>query len=573
MWVRTLRTWSGVIFATYVVAHLMNHSIGIFSLEAMERARPFFQAPFTSPVLFPLLYLSMFVHMALALTAVYRKRTLKMPVWQAVQLILGLLIWPLIALHIAGTRLVDLISDIEPNYPAVINSIFASGNLVVVKYVFLIFVVWFHLVVGLHFWLRIKAWYPRVMPWLFGVAVLLPVLATSGFLRAGMELNAMMAANPGLRARILEPIQTSHLPIVRIVYDAESVMVIAGLSLVIMIFLARFVRGIWRNKSGSYRITYYNSGQKFRSPVGQTVLETLQEFGVEHPAVCGGRGRCTTCRVRVNAGMEKLAEPNETEARALARIGADPSVRLACQITPVSDIELTPVLPPNTSAADARRPGGVSGHDRLVACLFIDLRGSTSLGEQKLPYDVVFILNQFFAEMSEALRMTNGHYAQFAGDGLMALYGLKSDIRDAARRAIEGGIEMHRRIGKLNEILDGELKEPLRIGVGLHAGEAIVGAMGPPAAPIISAIGDNINIAARLEAKTKEFGVPLILSKALADYAGLELSDYPLETVPVRGRDENLDVYLISEPESLRTALDSTASPPARGQVAGTTGS
>ncbi|MEQ9199240.1 MAG: hypothetical protein RLN80_04585, partial [Rhodospirillales bacterium] len=224
MWVRTLRTWSGVVFAAYVIAHLMNHSIGIFSLEAMERARPYFQAPFTNPVLFPLLYLSLFVHMALALTAVYRKRTLRMPVWQAVQLILGLLIWPLIALHIAGTRLVDLISDIEPNYPAVINSIFASGWLVVVKYVVLIFVVWFHLVVGVHFWLRIKPWYPRVMPWLFGSAVLLPVLATAGFLRAGMELKAMAAVNPGLIARILEPVQTSHLPIVRIVYDAESVM-------------------------------------------------------------------------------------------------------------------------------------------------------------------------------------------------------------------------------------------------------------------------------------------------------------------------------------------------------------
>ncbi|MEQ8707865.1 MAG: adenylate/guanylate cyclase domain-containing protein [Rhodospirillales bacterium] len=568
MWVRTLRTWSGVVFAAYVIAHLMNHSIGIFSLEAMERARPYFQAPFTNPVLFPLLYLSLFVHMALALTAVYRKRTLRMPVWQAVQLILGLLIWPLIALHIAGTRLVDLISDIEPNYPAVINSIFASGWLVVVKYVVLIFVVWFHLVVGVHFWLRIKPWYPRVMPWLFGSAVLLPVLATAGFLRAGMELKAMAAVNPGLIARILEPVQTSHLPIVRIVYDAESVMMTAGLSLVVMVFLARLARGLWRNKGGSYRITYYNSRQKFRAPVGQTVLETLQEFGVDHPAVCGGRGRCTTCRVRVNSDTEALHEPNDTEARALTRINADPSVRLACQLTPSSDIELTPVLPPNTSAADARRPGGVSGHERLVACLFIDLRGSTSLGEQKLPYDVVFILNQFFAEMSEALRLTNGHYAQFAGDGLMALYGLKSDIRDAARRAIEGGVEMHRRIEKLNEILDGELKEPLRIGVGLHAGEAIVGAMGPPAAPIISAIGDNINIAARLEAKTKEFGVPLILSKALAGYAEIDLDGYPLETMPVRGRNEELDAYLISDPESLQALLDKTAAPPARKQAA-----
>ena len=72
--------------------------------------------------------------------------------------------------------------------------------------------------------------------------------------------------------------------------------------------------------------------------------------------------------------------------------------------------------------------------------MFVDLRGSTQLGETRLPYDVVFILNQFFAEMSEALRATGGHYAQFAGDGLLALYGLETEIGPACRE-VRGKVE------------------------------------------------------------------------------------------------------------------------------------
>src|SRR5690606_28568736 len=132
----------------------------------------------------------------------------------------------------------------------------------------------------------------------------------------------------------------------------------------------------------------------------------------------------------------------------------------------------------NVTASGARR-GGVNGREQKVVILFIDLRGSTRLGERRLPYDVLFILNQFFAEMAGALNATGGHYAQFNGDGLMALYGLAGDTRAGARQALAGGADMLRRLAVLNDVLRGELDEPLRIGVGIHCGDAIVGTMGP----------------------------------------------------------------------------------------------
>jgi adenylate cyclase len=276
---------------------------------------------------------------------------------------------------------------------------------------------------------------------------------------------------------------------------------------------------------------------------GRSILEPLRIAGVPHASVCGGRGRCTTCRVRV--GADHLSEPSELERGALARIDAPPGVRLACQARPEANIQVTALLP--ASARDARSPGGVSGTERVVTTMFLDLRGSTKLGERKLPYDVLFILNQFFAEMAEALGETRGHYAQFAGDGLMALYGLRGDSADGARDAFRGAAVMLARLDSLNDRLGAELDAPLIVGIGIHTGEAIVGTMGSPASPNHSAIGDNINIATRLEAKTKEFGCAVVAAVAAMQMAGMELEGLEQYNVEVRGRDAGMDVITLDQ--------------------------
>ncbi|HAJ23040.1 MAG TPA: ferredoxin, partial [Rhodospirillaceae bacterium] len=97
---------------------------------------------------------------------------------------------------------------------------------------------------------------------------------------------------------------------------------------------------------------------------------------------------------------------------------------------------------PTATAKDGQQLGGLEGEERRVTSLFIDIRASTKLAEEKLPYDVLFILNQFFSEMSSAITETNGHYAQFNGDGLMALYGLMGTEEDGARSALKGARAM-----------------------------------------------------------------------------------------------------------------------------------
>ena len=546
---RRLRLYSGLILAAYVISHFINHSLGLLSVDAMESYRRINAIVWQNPVGTLALYGSFTVHGVLALHALFRRTTLRMPWWEALQLTLGLLIPPLIAIHVIGTRLTQSLLGFDVDYPWVLYVQWSNARYLV-QQPLLVLVVWIHVVVGLHFWLRLKSWYPRALPALYALAVLLPVLGLLGFARAGTDVLAL-ATDPEARSAILSGWTDAPRDGRRFILALEPKVLWVMAALLALVLVAREIRRqVRRRRKHDYALEHPTAGS-ITAKAGQTILEALRVAGIPHASVCGGRARCTTCRVRVGAGFEHLPAPREIEAAALERIGASDNVRLACQTRPSRDLHVTPLLPANASAADAQRPGGVGGHEQSVAVMFVDLRASTKLGEERLPYDVVFILNQFFAEMSEALRETRGHYAQFSGDGLMALYGLESDMATGCRDAMRGAAAMTRRLAALNDRLAGELRERLQIGIGIHCGEAIVGTMGPPSSPNLSAIGDNINIAARLEAQCKTYGVTLVVSKQAARHAGIDLSSFDLHEASVRGREEPIVVYAVPDPSTI----------------------
>jgi adenylate cyclase len=452
----------------------------------------------------------------------------------------------LIAIHVIGTRLSQSLLGFDVGYPWVLY-VQWSGTRFLVQQPVLMLVVWFHLAVGLHFWLRLKSWYGRAVPVLYALAVLLPVLALLGFARAGSEVLQRAADPEALRA-ISAGWSDAPVEGRRFILDLEVRVLWTMGALLLLVLAARELRRRLRQRRKFFYALAHPTAGSITARGGQTILEALRAAGIPHASVCGGRARCTTCRVRVGAGLEHLPMPRAIEAAALERIGASENVRLACQTQPLRDLHVTPLLPANASVADAQRPGGVGGHEQSVAVMFIDLRASTKLGEERLPYDVVFILNLFFAEMSDALRETRGHYAQFSGDGLMALYGLDSDMEKGCRDALLGAVAMTKRLQALNNRLSVELRDPLQIGIGIHCGEAIVGTMGPPSSPNLSAIGDNINIAARLEAQCKTYGVTLVVSEDAARNAGVDLRPFDAHEAPVRGREEPVVVYAVPDP-------------------------
>jgi adenylate cyclase len=258
--------------------------------------------------------------------------------------------------------------------------------------------------------------------------------------------------------------------------------------------------------------------------------------------------------VRIEYSAGSLPKPEPIEAAALGRIDAGSNVRLACQLHPTSDLRVTPLVPPGVGPADLdthRMPG----RERAVAVMFVDLRESSRLGERRMPYDVFFILNRFFAEMAEALRETGGYYSTFNGDGLMALYGTETDLERGCRDALRGAIAITARLAKMNAAFAHDLGQPLRAGIGIHAGDAIVGTMGPPATPLLSALGDTVNVASRLEAETKRRNCVLVVSSACAHAAGLDLSRFAEHTATVRGRNKPVTYHAIDDPAELAALL------------------
>jgi len=542
---RRLRLATGLIVACFIVGHFLNHALGVASIDAMDRMRGVLASWWRSAPGTVLLYGALLIHFALALTSLYRRTTLRMPFWEAAQLVLGLAVPPLLIGHIVATRFAWYLLGHNIGYERVVGVLWTEG-FGALRQSLLLLIVWGHFCIGMHYWLRLQRWYPALLPFAFSAALLVPALALAGFAAAGSELAPVVERVGGMQKYDVDLAGMSAEQRARLVAWRQGLM-LAFFSLLAATLLARWLRAHLR---GTYQLRH-PSGRLISAPIGRSILEAVRDAGIPHASVCGGRARCTTCRVRISDGLGFLAPPERQEAMALARIDAPANVRLACQTRPTRDLAVIPLLPPGTDASVVRRPGSPRERERRIVSMFVDLRGSTRLAESRLPYDVVFIMNQFFAEMHAALRATSGYYAQFRGDGLLALYGLESELPEACRQAMRGAAEMQRRVEVLSGNLAAELAEPLRIGIGAHAGVAIVGTMGPPDAPIYSAIGDNVNIAARFEGMTKAYGCVMVVSADTLKHAGIDPRGAPEHHVKVRGRQERVTVYAVTDPREL----------------------
>jgi adenylate cyclase len=540
-----LRLFSALVLLAFVVCHLTAHILLLVSLDTAEAGLDLLMSPWRTVAGTGLLVTALAIHYLNALWSIYIRRSLRLTLWEGLQLGLGLSIPPTIMLHVAGTRIAELAFDAVPGYNYVLLAQFAYMPWLGVLQAVGLLTVWVHASIGIHFWLRTKHWYPTWQPLFVTVGLLLPALSLAGFISGGNQV-ARAAADPAFVRAVIADANVDR-DTAAGVYRLTGIGLAAHLALLILPFAGRGVRTLVDRRRRPPRLTHANGRTAIIRP-GASVLETLRENRIPHAAVCGGRGRCTTCRVLVTQGLEALPEPGPVEAKALARIGATPGMRLACQIHPTADIAIRPLLPPDAMAADGRVRGGLEGSERPVTVMFVDLRASTTLAEARLPYDVLFILNHFHRAMNDALVATDGYYSQFTGDGLMALYGLhEADAAAGVRQALRGAREMRLRLEQLNTRLSAELTAPLRIGIGIHVGDAIVGAIGPPRSQIISAIGDLVNTCARLEGLTKDYDCALILSRSAAEAAGLALPEEELHDVAVKGRVGKVQFYALKE--------------------------
>ena len=540
--VRRIRLITGLVLLGYVTSHLLNHALGVHSLGAMEWGRTWFLAVWRTPVGTFALYGSLSAHLLLALYAVYERRSLRMPPGEVAQLLLGLAIPILLAEHIVGTRLAFELAGAQDNYAAVLLIHWKIDRVNIVVQTAALLIAWGHGAIGIHYWLRLRPWYRDYLWLLYALAILVPVVALLGYVAGGRDA---MAADESWQRMVYAAYATADPATVERLRAVITSIWIGVPTLLVFTLLARIVRSFIEQRLGMMRITY-PGGRAITAVAGETILDVSRRIGFPHASVCGGRGRCSTCRVRILRGMDELPPPTSAEQRVLDRIGKPHNVRLACQTRPKGDVEVLPLLPPNaTAAAGYARPAHLQGQEREIAILFADLRSFTQFAEKRLPYDVVFVLNRYFANMGEAVQNSGGHLDKFIGDGVMALFGIDGDPVKGCRQALVAARAMGEKLKELNASLAAELPDPLRIGIGIHAGPAIIGEMGYGPATHLTAIGDSVNTASRLETLTKEFKAQLVVSEELAVRAGVDLSHYPSHDIEVRGRAEPVRVRVI----------------------------
>jgi adenylate cyclase len=538
---REVRLASGLVLGLFLLTHFSNHALGLVSVEAMEAGRHWFNRLWRNPLSTTLLYGSLLLHFLLALYALYRRRTLRMPYREAAQLILGLALPFLIISHVVGTRVEWSITGWEADYPEVVRNLWINRPMIGARQAVALVIAWLHSCLGVYFWLRPKPWFPRPALALYTAAILLPVLALLGFAEAGREIAAMPERFP-----VEQRPESGSL----LLAYADVGLYAAFIGLIGATLVARGIRSglLFKRR---VRISYPNN-QMATVPIGFSVLEASRIAGIPHISVCGGRGRCSTCRVRVIDGHHKQPPPSPQEQGTLNRIKAGPHVRLACQFRPTHDVSVVPILSAGRNGLTPLVSAGrAQGQEREIAVLFCDLRGFTSLAERRLPFDTVFILNRYFEVVGESVEDAGGYIDKFVGDGVLALFGLKASSEEAARQAVDAARRIHAGLADLNADYSTEFEHPLKIAMSLHAGPAIVGEMGYGQATSLTAVGDTINAASRLEGLAKELDVELVISEHLATRAGLDLSQHERQTVMIRGRAAPLDSWIIPEVSGL----------------------
>lgn len=550
---RRIRLATGLVLFAYVTTHLLNHALGLIDLEAMEAGRRWFLGLWRNPLGTVLLVGSLATHFALALWALYRRRQLKMPAGEAAQLVLGVSIPLLLLGHMIGTRGSHELAGTEDTYTWVllIHWKFDTSNLALQTAGLL--AAWVHGCIGIYYWLRLKPAFPGLAVPLFSIALLIPILSLLGYAQAGKEV-LRLAADPEWLSSATAAAGPPDRGTTAMLEAATVWARYFVVGSVIAVLVARLVRAVVEDRRGTVRLTYPGGIVASFAP-GPTILDVSRENGIPHASVCGGRGRCSTCRVRIAEGIESLAAPAAEEQRVLDRIGQPIAVRLACQTRPTGDLSVVPLLPPNATARDgfAGSPQ-LSGQEKEIAILFADLRSFTAFSEERLPYDVVFILNRYFAGMGEAVEAAGGHLDKFIGDGVMALFGIDTEPEEACRRALLAVGTMSKNLAELNRTLAHELPEPLRMGIGVHVGHAIIGEMGYGSARHLTAVGDAVNTASRLEAMTKEFAAEAVISGEVARHAGKDLDSYELREIDLRGRSRKIQVRVLKDAACLLDA-------------------
>ncbi len=487
----------------------------------------------------------------LGLYALYERRRLHWTPAEFAQLLLGLAIPPLLANHLAVTRIAFSEFDLTKGYAQELYSFWIASPALGWIQLTLLVVAWLHGCLGIAFWLRVKPWFAPLRAPLLAVAVLLPVLALLGYLQAGREVVAL-AQDPAWRAATTATMHTGtpqqNLWLTNLRNDF---LLFDGVALAFVV-LARLARAAVDRRRGRICVSYPD-GRRQHVPLGFSVMEASLLAGIPHAGLCGARARCSLCRVRV-LGAPSLPPLEEPERRVLARLRVDPAlVRLACQLRPLHDVSVMPLVPPDAQAAFLhRRQQLAMPHEQFVAVMMVDMRGATQLAAARLPYDNVFILGQ--VRRRDLVSGAGGRgVAQPIPRRRRA-----GNLWPRLRRAFS--LPPGHRSGRTDRPQYSPAQRQPGARAAWHrstsawvciAGRSIVGEIGFRDHVAFTALGDAPNMASRLESLTKDLGCRAVVSDDVLRHAafGSDMPQLEPHLALLRGRAEPMPVRVVRDIE------------------------
>lgn len=267
-----------------------------------------------------------------------------------------------------------------------------------------------------------------------------------------------------------------------------------------------------------YSIQFLPEGRKIFSEGNEAISDIALRAGIAIPYACGKTGRCSTCRCKIENGQTHLSARTKEEQRIADMMGFAPDIRLACQTRVSGPVVVRPLVSDHSHAEFSSmmiksQPADELGVEKHMFILFADIRGFTSFSEHFPPYDVIYVLNYYFHEMTRVIERHGGIIDNYMGDALLALFE-SDDPHDGARRATQAALEMLTTVRTVVQPnLQNLIQQPLRIGIGLHYGLVVAGWIGGAQSKRATVIGDAVNFAARIEAANKETHTEFLLSE------------------------------------------------------------
>jgi len=294
------------------------------------------------------------------------------------------------------------------------------------------------------------------------------------------------------------------------------------------------------------------------SAPGETLLDASLRGGVAHAHACGGHARCSTCRVEVSDGIDNCAPRTVAEQQLAERLGFAPHLRLACQTVAHADLTMRRLILDDEDVALVDQRGRdaapvVVGEERTLAILFADIREFTAFSEQLPAHDVVHVLNRYFHAMGRDIARFGGCIDNYMGDGFMALFGLREavpkDDGSAALDAVHAGLAMLNTMDALKPYLETAYGRSFDMRIGIHFGEAVVGSVGARGSERVTAIGDAVNFASRIEGANKIAGSRLLISDALHALLAQQFLIGKHVRIPIHGKTGEYTLYEVTGPK------------------------